>query len=132
MMQVITGCTGDCCPKAKDCELYYVNLSKKLNTSFPLESWATFGSTTMWVNQETGESGCKDEWYCGPNGKYAMFKPYMKPLAELTLGEIKKICSDHQKQNCDCETCKIVKFCNSSLTSYSFPSGWKLSGENND
>ena len=29
MMQIITGCTGDCCPKAKDCEFYYENLSKK-------------------------------------------------------------------------------------------------------
>lgn len=127
MMQQLTGCTGDNCPKCKECELYYENLAKKLNTSFPLESWATFGSTTMWANSETSEYGSKHEWYCGPNGNYKMFKPYLKPLSELTLGEIKQICSDHQRQNCDCETCKIVKFCNSSLTSYSFPSGWELS-----
>lgn len=132
MMQVITGCTGDCCPKAKDCERYYENLSKKQKCSFPLESWATFGSGSMWMNSETGESGCSIDSYCGPNGEYKMFKRFELPLSELTLGEIKKICSDHQKQNCDCETCKIVKFCNSSLTSYSFPSGWKLNGENND
>ena len=75
-MQIITGYTGDNCPKYKSCELYYKNLSKKQKCSFPLESWATFGSTTMWSNQETGESGCSDAYYCGPNGKYKMFKPY--------------------------------------------------------
>ena len=130
-MQIITGCTGDCCPKAKDCELYYENLSKKQKCSFPLESWATFGSSCMWVNQETGESGCKDEWYCGPNGNYMMFKPYMRPLSELTLGEMKQICSEHQGQNCDCETCKIYKFCTYEMPC-GCPSGWKLNGENND
>ena len=130
MMQVITGCTGDNCPKAKDCELYYENLSKKQKCSFPLESWATFGSTTMWANQETGESGCKDEWYCGPNGEYKMFKQFVKNLDELSLGEIKEICSEHQKQNRDCETCKIYKFCTYEMPC-GCPSGWKL-GEKYD
>lgn len=125
MMQTITGCTGDNCPKYKDCELYYENLTKKLNTSFPVESWATFGSTTMWANSETGESGSTHEYYCGPNGKYKMFKPYIKPLAEITLGEFKDICIEHQKENKDCETCKLYKFCAYDMTC-GYPSGWKL------
>ena len=123
-MQQITGCTGDNCPKAKDCELYYENLAKKLKTSFPMESWATFGSTTMWVNQETGKSGCKDEWYCGPNGEYKMFKQFVKNFDELSLGEIKQICKEHQKQNKDCEICKIHGFCFKMFTGS--PSGWNL------
>lgn len=89
MVETIKGCTGDCCPKAKDCELYYENLSRKLNRSFPLESWAIFGSSSMWMNSETGESGCSTDYCCGPNGNYKMFKPYMRPLSELTLGEMK-------------------------------------------
>lgn len=128
MMQVITGCTGDCCPKAKDCERYYENLSKKQKCSFPLESWATFGSSSMWINSETGESGCKDEWYCGPSGEYKMFKRFELPLSELTLGEMKQICSEHQEQNRDCETCKIYKFCTYEMPC-GCPSGWKLSKE---
>ena len=131
MMQVITGCTGDCCPKAKDCERYYENLSKKQKCSFPLESWATFGSSSMWINSETGESSCKDGWYCGPNGDYKMFKRFELPLSELTLGEMKQICREHQEQNRDCETCKIYKFCTYEMPC-GCPSGWKLNGENND
>lgn len=126
MMQIITGCTGDNCPRHNDCELYYVNLGRKSpGITFPIESWATFGCTTMWANQETGESGCEREWYCGPNGKYKMFKQYNTPLYLMTLGEIKEICSEHQKQNRDCETCKIFKFCNYEMTT-GYPSGWKL------
>ena len=128
MLQITTGCTGDNCPKAKECELYYVNLAQKINTSFPLESWATFGSTTMWVNQETRESGCKDEWYCGPNGNYKMFKPYIRPLSELTLGEIKEICSNHLKDNKSkyCDDCKLYDFCNDQISNSRYPSDWEL------
>lgn len=125
MMQIITGCTGDNCPKYKDCAFYFENLSKTQKCSFPLESWATFGSATMWANSETGESGTTHDWYCGPNGKYAMFKPYIRPLSELTLGEVKSICEEHQKKGRDCETCKIFKFCNYEMTT-SHPSGWKI------
>ena len=130
MMQIITGCTGANCPKAKDCELYYVNLSKKQKCSFPLESWATFGSTTMWANSETGESGCKDEWYCGPNGNYKMFKPYMRPLSELTLGEVKEICSNYLKDNKSkyCDGCKLYNFCNGQISTR-YPADWKLENE---
>ena len=42
-----------------------------------------------------------------------------------TLGNIKNICLDHQKQGKDCETCPIYKFCNYEMTT-SYPSGWKL------
>ena len=127
MVETVEGCTGDCCPKAKDCEWYYENLSKKLNRSFPLESWATFGSSSMWMNSETGESGSETDYKCGPNGKYKMFKEFVKNLDELTLGEVKQICLEHQKHGCDCETCKIYKFCNYQLTGYAYPSGWDFS-----
>ena len=125
MMQIITGCTGDNCPKYKECALYSVNLAKTLDHSFPLESYATFGSSMAWANSETGESGCKDEWYCGPNGNYKMFKEYVSPLPNLTLGEMKEICKKHQGQNKGCETCKLFEFCNFEMT-ISYPSGWEL------
>lgn len=126
MMQVITGCTGDNCPRHNDCELFYINLGRKSpGITFPVESWATFGSTAMWVNQKTGESGCKDEWYCGPNGNYKMFKPYIRPFSELTLGEVKLICEEHQKKGRDCETCKIHKFCDYEMAT-KYPSDWEL------
>ena len=130
MMQIITGCTGDNCPKHKDCELYYENLAKKQKCSFPLESWATFGSGIAWANSETGESGYKDEWYCGPNGNYKMFKPYVRPLSELTLGEMRDICYEHQRKGRDCETCNLYKFCNYEMTT-NYPSAWKLNNEGN-
>lgn len=130
MLQQITGCTGDNCPKYKDCELYYENLSKKLNTSFLLESWATFGSMIMWANSKTGESGCTHEYYCGPNGGYKMFKPYMRPISELTLGEVKEICSNHLKDDKYkyCGGCKLYKFCNEQISAR-YPADWKLENE---
>lgn len=132
MLQIITGCTGDCCPKCNECKQYYINLQKEHpGIQFQVESWATFGSTTMWANSETRESGYTHEYYCGPNGNYKMFKPYIRPLSELTLGEMKQICSEHQEQNRDCETCKIYKFCTYEMPC-GCPSGWKLNGENND
>ena len=131
MLQQITGCTGDCCPKAKDCERYYENLAKKLNTSFPLESWAIFSSGSMWINSETGKSGCSTDYYCGPNGNYKMFKPYMKPLSELTLGEIKEICSSHLKNNKSkyCDGCKLYDFCNEQISNTRYLLDWELNGE---
>ena len=129
MMQTITGCTGDNCPKHNDCGLYYINLCRTSpDITFSIESWATFGSTKMWANSETGESGCETDYRCGPNGKYKMFKQYITPLNLLTLGEIKDICLKHQKQNRDCETCSIYKFCNYEMAT-SYPSGWKIEGE---
>lgn len=126
MLQIITGCTGDNCPKYKDCELYYENLGRKSpGIIFPIESWATFGSTTMWANSETRESGSTHEYYCGPNGNYKMFKPYMRPLEELTLGEVKLTCEEHQKKGRDCETCKLHKFCNHTMIT-KYPSDWEL------
>ena len=131
MMQIITGCTGDCCPKAKDCERYYENLSKKQKCSFPLESWATFGSGSIWMNSKTGESGCSVDSWCGPNGEYKMFKRFELPLSDLTLGEMQQICNEHQEQNRDCESCKIYKFCTYEM-SCGCPSGWKLNGGENN
>ena len=131
MLQQLTGCTGDNCPKAKECKLYYENLKNEYpNNLFLLESWATFGSTTMWANSETGESGCRDEWYCGPNGNYKMFQQYSKPLAELTLGEIKQICSDHLKDNKYkyCGGCRLYRFCNEQISAR-YPADWKLENE---
>ena len=54
-----------------------------------------------------------------------MFKEYVSPLPDLTLGEMKEICKKHQGQNKDCETCKLFKFCNFEMTT-SYPSGWEL------
>lgn len=46
-------------------------------------------------------------------------------MKDLKLSEIKEICTKHQKQNRDCETCDIFKFCNYEMTT-SYPSGWKI------
>ena len=49
-------------------------------------------------------------------------------MKDLKLSEMKQICTEHQRQNRDCETCKIYKFCMYQLTT-SYPSGWKLENE---
>ena len=82
----------------------------------------------MWANRESGEYGCESDYRCGPSGNYKMFKQYTKPLNLITLCEMKSICLEHQKQNRDCETCKIFKFCNYEMTT-SYPSGWKIEDE---
>lgn len=51
----------------------------------------------------------------------------MRVCEETTLGEIKMICLNHQKQNKDCETCSAYRFCMYQMTT-SYPSGWKLTG----
>ena len=52
-------------------------------------------------------------------------------MKNLKLSEIKQICTEHQKQNRDCETCKIFKFCNYEMTT-GCPSGWKIDDEVED
>ena len=49
-------------------------------------------------------------------------------MKDLKLSEMKQICFAHQKQNRDCETCKIFKFCNWEMNT-SYPSGWKIEDE---
>ena len=49
-------------------------------------------------------------------------------MKDLKLSEMKQICTEHQKQNRDCETCKIFKFCAYEMTT-SYPSGWKIEDE---
>lgn len=49
-------------------------------------------------------------------------------MKDLKLSEMKQICTEHQKQNRDCETCKIFKFCNYEMTT-DYPSGWKIEDE---
>ena len=46
-------------------------------------------------------------------------------LSNLTLQDIKDICTKHLGQGKDCDTCSIFKFCNYQLNN-SYPSGWKL------
>ena len=46
-------------------------------------------------------------------------------MKDLKLSEMKQICAEHQKQNRDCETCEIFRFCNYEMTT-SYPSGWKI------
>ena len=49
-------------------------------------------------------------------------------MEDLKLSEIKEICLKHQKQNCDCESCKIYRFCLDNFTC-NYPSGWELEDE---
>ena len=52
-------------------------------------------------------------------------------MKDLKLSEIKEIRTKHQKQNRDCETCKIFKFCNYEITT-GYPSGWNIEEKEND
>lgn len=51
----------------------------------------------------------------------------MKVTENTTVKEIHDICLKHQKQNRDCESCPIYRFCMQMTISY--PSGWKLEVE---
>lgn len=52
-------------------------------------------------------------------------------MKDLKLSEVKQICTEHQKQNRDCETCKIFRFGNYEMTT-SYPSGWKIEEKEDD
>ena len=133
MIQDVTGCTGDYCPRRKSCALFKDNLAKTEDSTFALESWATFGSAAAWANSHTGEVGNSFTYFCGPNGNYKMFRECKRDLAELTLHEMQQICLKHQAQNRDCETCELFRFCNYEMSS-TYPSAWKLGkrSDNND
>ena len=130
-MQEITGCNPkNGCKRCKDCDLYYINRAKTLQTSFPIEDYSDMNSTlsTYIVDPKTGITVYdKDKiiYNCGEKGKYKMFTPYVPKLEGLTLGEIKEICYDRHKQNNDCESCKIYNFCNYQMTTRD-PSDWEL------
>lgn len=54
----------------------------------------------------------------------------MSKISEnMTLGQMKQICAEHQKQNKDCETCPLFLFCQWDMNT-SYPSGWELEVEN--
>lgn len=52
-------------------------------------------------------------------------------MKDYKLSEMKQICIAHQKQNRDCETCKIFKFCAYEMTT-GYPSGWEIEEEVED
>ena len=136
MLQVVNACSGDNCPKKEKCGRYISNIKHKGKLFTMVDNYANMGSTTSYYDQGSGETKYESNWYCGINGDFAMFEENIdifnddnissdeKQLKDITLGEFKEICLRHQKQGCDCETCKVFKFCNYQLTGYAYPSGW--------
>ena len=51
----------------------------------------------------------------------------MNNIKNITLNEMKNICSDHHKQG-DCYSCILYKFCGSDMLTRD-PSAWRLCDE---
>ena len=99
-MRTVNGCSAHKCKKAKECALYCGNVAiESENCIMTTVDYSSVGSGVAWTDSMTGLSKIEVTYSCGPAGKYAMFKPYMKPLSGLTLGEIKEICSNHLTDN---------------------------------
>lgn len=49
-------------------------------------------------------------------------------IENLTLVEVKAICEKHHKENRDCESCLLCKFCGHDMITRD-PSSWRLSDD---
>lgn len=49
-------------------------------------------------------------------------------MRDLKLSEIKQICTEHQKQNRDCDTCEILMFCQYDMNKL-YPIAWEIEEE---
>ena len=63
-------CLGYNCPKSRECGRYLYNLNSKYRIEVnTIENLASCGSVSI------SSDGIKEDWWCGPQGNYAMFEP---------------------------------------------------------